>query len=171
MRALNGQHGERYASGYTLIEILVVMLIVSVVSGAALLSIGHHTNRQLAAFADTMTQSVTLAVERAMLEPVVLGLTVKDQAFEFASLQQQVQGGKPNVWKPLEDVLLGPHPVPDNIEVSMKVNGVSKNDPKMIISTNGELTPFTIYVGQKGKKPRYAIRGQSDGTVTSTLLS
>ena len=42
--------------------------------------------------------------------------------------------------------------------------------PQIVISTNGDVTPFTIYVGRKGKKPLYAISGDADGNVTSREL-
>ena len=43
--------------------------------------------------------------------------------------------------------------------------------PQVVISTNGDITPFTIYVGKKGKSPRYVIKGDADGNITSKLLS
>lgn len=165
----------RNVKGFTLIEILVVLFIISIVSSAALLSIGRNENRHIETFANELAQAMTLAEEQAMLQPTVLGLSLKEHSFQFSSFQLTAEAKK-NVWTPLQDALLGQHTIPNDIQVDVEVSGnraaaEDKTTPQIIISTNGDLTPFTIYIGKKGEKPRYAIRGDADGNVTNKLLS
>ncbi len=174
MRAL-----PRQTQGFTLIEILVVLFIISIVTTVALLSISRNENTQIESFANELTQSLTLAEEQAMLQPVVLGLALDGKSFQFTSLET-TGAEKKKAWVPMEDNVLGKHNIPSNLEVSIKVGDASKEDadedenhdkPKVIISTNGDITPFSIYVGKKGQLPRYVITGDADGNVTNKSLS
>jgi general secretion pathway protein H len=169
----------RYLNGYTLIEILIVLLIISIVSSVALISINHNENRQLETFANELTQLLSLAEEQAMLQPSVLGLIIDDQSLRFAAFQSHHENEKKNEWVMLQDDhLLNVQIIPKEINVSFATEhteldheSASVTTPQIIISTNGDLTPFTIYIGRKGKKPRYVIRGEADGRITNQLLS
>src|SRR5579885_1593659 len=99
--------------GYTLIEILIVIFIMSIAASVALLSIQHNENKQMEAIANELNQMVTLAEEQAMLQPKILGLSVKANTFQFTSLES-TEEGKKYTWVPLHDTVLGKHTVPDN---------------------------------------------------------
>jgi general secretion pathway protein H len=167
-------------AGFTLIEVLIVLFIISIVTSVALLTMSHNENRQLESFTNELVQIMTLAEEQAMLQPSVLGLSLKENSFQFVAYQSS-SDEKKQAWVPLEDKLLGTHTIPSHFQVDVEVNGKpasSDNEsgtangmPQVVISTNGDITPFTIYVGKKGQKPRYVIRGDADGNVTSRLLS
>ena len=163
--------------GFTLIEILIVLFIISIVSSVALLSIGHNENKRLASFANELTQTMVLAEEQAMLQPSVLGVILKDNSLQFVTLQSITDKNKS--WLPLNDKVLNQHLVPDNIQLEIEVGGqrVDLSDdkaatmPQIIISTNGDVTPFRIYIGKKGERPRYMVVGEADGNVINKSLS
>jgi general secretion pathway protein H len=170
---------ERLSRGFTLIEILVVLFIISIVTTVALLSISRNENRQLEAFTKEFIQRVTLAEEQAMLQPSVLGLAIQGNAYQFARYQP-AQGEKKSFWQPTQDSLLGNYVIPGGIELNVEVGGQKmvmekddseKHSPQIVISTNGDITPFTIYVAKTGKSPRYVINGDADGNITSKLLT
>jgi general secretion pathway protein H len=162
--------------GFTLIEILVVLFIMSIVTSVALLSINRNENRQLETFTNELVQRMTLAEEEAMLKPSVLGLSIKNKMVQFTSYQP-AESGKKSSWQATEDHLLANHAIPASMEVSIEVGGKKleideeKQFPQVVISTNGDLTPFIIYVGKKGQAPRYVINGDADGNITSKLLT
>lgn len=173
-------------SGFTLIELLVVIFIISIVTSVALLSISRNENRQLEAFTNELLQSVTLAEEHAMLQPAVLGLSFARESYQFLTYQPPAGADKKQTWIPASDKLLDKHIIPSDIELSIEVGGQKaiqqkdeepENDeqpahqPQVVISTNGDITPFTIYVGKKGKSPRYVIKGDADGNVSSKMLT
>lgn len=170
------------AVGFTLIEVLIVLLIISIVTSVALLTVSHNKNKQLESFANELAQLMTLAKEQAILQPAVLGLSLKENTFQFV-VYKSSSDDKKQAWVTLDDKLLGVHTIPSDFQVNVEVSGMSatpsdhtddeasNNTPQVVISTNGGMTPFTIYVGKKGQKPRYAIRGDIDGNVTSKLLS
>ena len=167
----------KFAAGYTLIEVLIVILIISIVPTVTLMTISRNESRDIETFANELTQMVSLAEEQAMLEPNVLGISLASHAVQFASLGKDNETQKP-VWLPLNDHVLSRAAIPGNIQISLevagkvvKINGASKSPPQIIFSTNGDVTPFVMYVGKKGKKPRYAITADADGNVSSTSLS
>jgi len=114
-----------------------------------------------------------------MLSPNVLGLAFEQRTFYFASLQPAVNNKK-KTWIRLQDSLFGKRVIPDPIQVDVVVDGVriglsdsaeNKKNPQIVISTNGDITPFKIYIGKRGDKPRYVVTGDADGTVVSKALS
>lgn len=163
----------KHNSGYTLLEILVVLVIISIVAGMAVLTIGHNDNKQLQAFTQKLAQTLTLAEEQALLQPATLGLVLTASSFGFYEYRQ-VQA-RPS-WEPLADRELGLHEIPSDIQVSLKIASKARSveqqaekTPSLLISTNGTLTPFTILIGKKNKPPRYVLIGHADGTVTSQV--
>lgn len=165
--------------GFTLIEILVVLFIISIVTTVALLTISRNQNRALDVFAKEFTQRLSLAEEQAMLQPSVLGLSIAENGYQFTRYHSQ-QGEKKSSWLPTQDKLLGDHAIPLGIELNVEVGGkkLAENKdekknatPQIVISTNGDITPFTIYVGKTGQSPRYMISGDADGNITSKLLT
>lgn len=163
--------------GYTLIEILVVLFIMSIVTTVALLSINQNENRQIATFANELSQMVMLAEEQAMLQPQVLGLSIANHHLQFTGFEAE-KNGKPSHWVALDDTALGKRAIPGGIDIHVETGNkqtaqtdAANVSPQIIISTNGDVTPFTIYVGKKGKKPLYAITGDADGHVTTRQLS
>lgn len=161
------------ARGFTLIEILVVIFIMSIVTSVAVLTISRNENRQLESFAKEIQQKIRLMEEEAMLKPSVLGLAIRDNAFQFSTYQK-------SSWLLTENERRVDDSIPHNIELSLEISGKKiplqsdnneKHFPHIVISTNGDITPFTIYVARKGKSPRYIVKGDANGNITSQLLS
>lgn len=164
-------------AGYTLVEILVVLFIISIVTSVALLTIGRNENKKMETFANELTQMVSLAEEQAMLQPTVLGVSFSKHSFQFASLQTATDDKK-NKWAPSQDAILNKHAIPNGIQVRVQVGNETadvsndtKKNPQIVMSTNGDVTPFTIYIGKTGEKPSYAVIGDADGKISSKSLS
>jgi len=161
------------ARGYTLVEILVVLFIISIVTSVGLLSIRHNENKQMETFANELTQIMTLAEEQAMLQSVVLGLAVDQHSVQFIKLTTNLADKKTR-WIPLDDTVLRQQTIPHPVHLEIKVPNQQTDAaayPQIIISTNGDVTPFTIYIGKQGEKPRYAISGDANGNVINKALS
>ena len=171
------QTGRVAAAGYTLIEVLIVIFIISIVTTVTLMTISRNENKDIETFAKELTQMVSLAEEQAMLEPNVLGISLAKQSVQFASLGKDKETQK-SVWLPMEDHVLRHTAIPGNVQVTLEIAGntidlsaAQKLAPQIIFSTNGDVTPFVMYVGKKGKKPQYAISADADGNVSRTALS
>lgn len=166
----------RSPHGFTLLEMLVVLFIIGVVMSVALLTLSYNDNRRLEGVANELVQIITLAEERAMLQPMVVGLSYSEHQLQFLRLKTAASENK-NAWQPVPATLLSSATIPNDIQVNVVANDNPKalqaggeRSPQIIFSTNGEVTPFTIYVGKKGEKPRYAVKGEANGYITGVLL-
>lgn len=162
-------------SGFTLIEILVVIFIIGIVTGVALLSVSRNENRQIKTFATELSQMVSMTEEEAMLHPQVMGITLDGMAVNFSSFKKDAASQK-SLWLPVNDSVLSKYAIPDDVEISLHMGGKlvklgRDKAPQIIFSTNGDVTPFILYVGKRGHKPSYAITADADGGVQNIALS
>src|SRR5438105_3387067 len=81
LRARDLHH--RRTLGFTLIEILIVIVIISIVTGIAALTISRNQQKQYEYLATSLSHLITLAEEEAMLRPTTLGLAFTDHTFQF----------------------------------------------------------------------------------------
>ncbi len=156
--------------GFTLIEILVVLCIISIVTGVALVTISFNKHRALENFTRQLTQTILLAEERAMLLPASIGIRIEPDAVQFF-MYQPALGEQPEQWVPISDgPLAKPLPLTD-IELQFEQEDTRKkvadNAPAIVISSNGDLTPFKLWVASPGENPRYVVEGAADGSISS----
>jgi type II secretion system protein H len=158
--------------GFTLIELLVVICIISIVSGAVLLSIHHNKDKRLQAFGSEFMQMMALAEEQAMLQPATIGVYVRPHSLQFVRYQP-VANSKAMRWVPLTGAL-STYAMPKEVQVVVKSQSIQTEDsdeeihlPQIIISPNGDMIPFSLYISSPGDAPRYVIRGDENGNLTS----
>lgn len=94
MRSKGFSHRLHRARGFTLIEVLVVLVVVGIVLAMATLSISANTQRRLNADVERLALLMSLAREEALLRNRVLALEMNTQSYRFLVRNQ----GK---WVPL----------------------------------------------------------------------
>jgi general secretion pathway protein H len=166
-------------SGYTLIEILIVLLIISIVSGVVLITVRGQSQENVKTFQNDMVQILVFAKEQAILQPATLMIDFEQHSYQFFRYQAGIMGEKSH-WVPLEGSILRSKSIPDNIAISVqllqkKLDLQDQDDEqnvhtRIVFSSNGNITPFKMYVGQQGKKFQYLITGDEDGNVMSKEL-
>jgi general secretion pathway protein H len=157
--------------GFTLIEILIVMLIMSIVSGIAILMISSNTQKQIEYSAKALTRALTLASEEAILRPGTLGAAFTENSYEFF-IYQEPKVEDDNPWKPLPGKTFRKHFFPKKAVISLKVQDQTvelNGAPQVIIAENGNFTPFTLTIWD-AEKPLYQISGNTSGEVTNESL-
>jgi general secretion pathway protein H len=160
----------RVTKGFTLIEILIVILIISIVSGVALVTFSGNKNKQLETLAKQLTYLIIHAESEAILQPQTLGLALSHDHFQFyhytsSSLED-------NAWQAITTKNLGLHKIPEYIQISLQVNHETKpldGKPHIIISESGDMTPFRITIAKVGSKPSYIVRGEANGEVKTEV--
>lgn len=162
----------RNDAGFTLIELLIVIVIISIVATFALLSININQNKRLENITNQLVNLLNLAETEAMLRPATLGFALKSDSFQFYEYNAQPDT-KLSHWQSLTDHALGNHPIPNDIEITLKIQNEiqpKNTDPKLIISESNDLIPFTILIGKKNMPARYKIIGKADGEIKSEFI-
>src|SRR3990167_8642154 len=112
---INQSMTKRMTAGFTLVEILIVILIISIVSGVALMTFSSNKTKQIETVAKQLTYIITLAQQEAMLQPQTLGLAFNQHQFQFFNYKADQE----HPWLAITTKNLGPHPIPEFIHLTL----------------------------------------------------
>ena len=150
--SLPGMAASRRAGGFTLVEILVVVVIIGVLSAGFILSISLAGGRD----ADLEKESTRLydlmnyAREQAELQTRNYGVIFQDDSYEFVSYDVHRQQ-----WRGVfEDDILRLRKLPYGLDVKLKVEtrpvvlkkpqDANDKTPQVMIFSSGDLTQFEV---------------------------
>lgn len=159
--------GENCA-GFTLIELLVVIIIISIISSVAVISIRTNQSKQFETLAKQLVNSLHLAEEEAMLNTTTLGLALSKHSYQYFEYQEEKK-----TWRILSDAALKKHTLPKNIQLVLKIQNKTielNGKPQIIISSSGDLSPFTILIGKIDSYPEYRVVGKANGEIRSEYI-
>ena len=154
-RRIAGHRGQR---GFTLMELLVVMVLIGVVAGLASLSIGDGAARQLRSEAERLAATLRLARDELLItgeSDRALGLRRDGYSF----LELVVLDDNTREWHALVDPQLG-HRVFERglLEAQLEVDGERTSlpqtggwEPHIRLGNTGEMTPALITLQVPGK--------------------
>ena len=151
-----------HAAGFTLLEVLAVILIIGIVISFASLSIGQNTSRIVQDETERLHGLIQLASEEAVLQGRELALEFDHDRYRFLEL-----GTKD--WQPIEeDKMLRERPLPEAVRVKLMLEGVEasfedkKKLPRIFILSSGELTPFDLTLSTDDGE-EYVLQGEFNG--------
>lgn len=141
------------SAGFTLLELMVVLVLIGIIFSYAILSIGGDDVAELMEVETRrLVTLLDMAGEEAILRGEELGLHFGDTGYSFLVLQQ-------DGWSELgNDRLLKPRELPADIELRLELEGelpvLGESDededadnslvPQVYILSSGEMTPFTV---------------------------
>ena len=172
------------ANGFTLLELLVVIVIISVLFSFLILSIRTNSPEDLIKEeARRFNQLLQLALEEAVLRNTEYGLSFDANGYQFLSLNG-------NNWQPVDtDKLLRKRTLPPEMEIELSIEQTdvviadepenpedddSKNEekirPQIFLMSSEEITPefsarFTIF----GVDTSYIVNATIDGKHTVNI--
>lgn len=158
-------------SGFTLLEIMIVVVIISVISSFIVVSLqGRDKSIQFENEAKRFTRVMALAREEAILNSDILGVRFRKNCYSFMLR-------KNNEWKAYNDRLYGPHEIPMGIEFELFVNNIatilpdeqSPKEPQLYILSSGEISPFQLNIKSKFIQSVYTIIGDEIGNLELAL--
>jgi len=158
---------EKHHAGFTLLELLAVILIIGIIISFASLSIGQNSSRIVQEEAERLRGLIQLAGEEAVLQGRDLALEFDRDRYRFLEL-----GAKD--WQPVaEDNMLRERPLPEAVELALVIEGIEtgfedkQNLPRIFILSSGELTPFTMTLSSD-EDEEYSLQGLVNGKLILT---
>jgi len=166
----------RHAAGFTLMEILVVIVVIGVIVSAATLSMGvlgrdSEAEDQMRRLWAVLRQ----ASEESELQGLDTGMFVSAQGYEFLHYD-----GRNLTWVPIEgDKLFATRQLPEGLrfrmwlesrEVVLKPEVVDRGDkdsqkkypPQVMVLASGEIMPFELRIERDDTEALWRLVGQPD---------
>lgn len=151
---------ERQQTGFTLIEIMVVMVIIAVMSVAVSLSLGGDADRNARLQANRFMAVVNEVRDEAIIAGDSFTLTVEEKSRTY-----RFGGTRANSSDVLEDALFKPRTLDSEVKLKWEVFEVFETDqdvdPKVLITSLGEITPFELHFG--GDEKTFTVFLNQDG--------
>lgn len=148
--------------GFSLIEILVVLLIVGITMGFAMMAFGDFgETRRITVTAEQFIQYVKLAQQQAILETRTLGIAFNNNSYQVLHLSQQGN------WSPMGDKhIFHRQQFPKELSYRFRNTIIKHRTPQIIINASGDMTAFTLDFGTNKQTVIATISGASNGAIT-----
>lgn len=149
--------------GFTLLEILVVVLIIGVVLTIATLAIRDNPGQRLETEGQRFAALLRLAAQEAVLQSREVAIVFERRGYHFQILED-------GAWTEPEDNVFRPRTLPDGMEFDLVIEGERlefgserRQDPRIFLLSGGEMTPFELDIRFGDRSAAYRIRGDFGG--------
>lgn len=171
----------RRSAGFTLLELMVVLVIIGVIFTFAVLSLrGDDLGELMEQETLRMVTLLELASDEAVLRGEELAVLFSEDGYEFLVLNE-------DLWQATaEDLLLKAYTLPADIELRLEVEGEppiltasaaeagiddeedeeEELQPQVFILSSGEMTPFTVILMSPLSRLRYHLTASLLGSMS-----
>lgn len=150
--------------GFTLVEILIVIVIIGITVGFAALTYGDFgAGRRVQFAAEHLINALKLAQQQAILESRTFGLQLDNTSYQVVKFQPKV-----NQWRPVADKGIFKRTYfPKNTVIKLKTDTKSPlGAPTILIHASGDMTPFTLSLGTEREPNLVSITALHNGNMT-----
>ncbi len=156
--------------GFTLIEIMVVIVIIGVILSFATLSVGDGGQaRQLEQEAQRLASLLKLASQESIMQSKEMGVFFETDSYQFSVWHEQ----KWQTFMAREDIFR-PRRLPVGMQIEFHLEGepIHLNDtktgtPQLLLLSSGEITPFeVIFITESDDTLRYQLTGTAIGEMS-----
>ena len=159
----------RRVQGFTLLELLVVIVIIGIITSFAVLSLGLLSPQsELEEHGKRIRALMMLASEEAVLQGQELAMQLDDNRYYFLSL-------KDKAWLRVNnDPVLRDRDLPEHIQADVLIEGDAvlqtqaegqKLTPRVYFFSSGEITPFTLTLSSSDADHDFRLSGNIQGVI------
>lgn len=186
----NGGGVMKSKRGFTLLEIMLVLVLLSLSAVAVIATLPARQNDEAKGVAESLYQRLQLLNEEAILSGLDYGLRIDEKPRRMTFLSLGEKGWQPlkkpgfaaqlqakdglalqfqpggDVWQD-KDRLFKPGSLFDEEMFAEQDDGKKTRPPQVFILSSGELTPFTLDVFVKQERPEkgWQVRVQDNGEI------
>jgi len=161
MTVVCGKTYDRACHGFTLLELMVVLVIIGIIITFAVLSIGDGGRQdRLEQEARRLQALFSLSSEEAVLRSRELGVVLQPQGYDFVEYDGEA-------WQAISgDSLFRKHALPDSMELKLFLDGLPVDlheqpkkeeaegpTPQLLFFSSGERQPFELLVAYRDDPP------------------
>ncbi|MCU7796384.1 MAG: type II secretion system minor pseudopilin GspH [Candidatus Thiodiazotropha sp. (ex Myrtea spinifera)] len=159
--------------GFTLIELMVVIVIIGIVINFAVVSFGSNSPADRLNKESTRLMSlIQIAGEEALLRSSFIGVDILRDSYGFLRLEE-------GEWQPVDDDLFRDRSLPDDMLLTIITSQPQENSddedekrtPEIILLNSGEMTPFDIKITSINIDDYYRLSGNEVGDLTLNRVS
>jgi len=151
--------------GFTLIELMVVVVIAAMLMGVVAISFPDSTNDRLKEHSARFSALMSLVQDEAILQSRSFGLSINDSGYSFYRWSG-------TAWEAYSDKPFVSRKLPEDIQTDVVLEGVEiklvKPDkikkPQIIIFSSGEMTSF-VYILTNQEKSTATIKFDGAGNL------
>lgn len=165
------------APGFTLLEVLVVLVLISIITSFVLLSVGGGPQERLAEEAQRLAALIELHQQEAILSSEPRGIRFMRTGYAVLSLNEKGE------WRPPAATATFIHyKLPEEIALGLWVEGrpvdlrATAARPQVVLLASGEATEFVTVFGladevNKPDAPLYRVAGDALGRLTVGVVT
>ena len=150
-------HPFKLQHGFTLVEIVVVMVIIAIVITMTTINIGNPQVKRIKQSSNQVATLIQLAKEQAIFNSQDYAISVWDEGYAFYILGEEG-------WKLVaNDRIFRARELPDGLKFDLHLDGLKvilaqedKEKPQVFITSDGEISPFKLDITDQ-REWRYQI--------------
>lgn len=172
--------------GFTLLELLVVLVIVGILVVMTTLSVGvSGADRELEREAERLESLLRLAAEETVMQGRDLGLRFYPDRYEFSILEEMLDpktGEIREVWRELgNDEILRARELPRDTEIELLIEERAvvlkparrrrpddEYRPQVFILSSGDMSPFTLRLRRRPERRSWVLEAGANGNLELT---
>lgn len=153
--------------GFTLIELMLVILIIGLMVGTVSLALPDSANKQRQQLASRLHAQINLASQQSVFQNKDIGLWVSGVSYNF----YQFEGDR---WTLLEpQSRFSPRPLPPETYYELSLDGQPINvkdaqQPQILFLSDGQMSSFQLSLRSDAQDSSFSLRGDLNGQTRLT---